>query len=127
MWPRDSRGHRLACVAVGACLLLVLFSGGSQASTGRVADERPMVAPATAPGTEVALHPMPKALDDMTCAQCYAAPGPAADGVSAESGLRETTARQERTTSVDDTTLFKDTGGWRQRLPVRIAFCRWLD
>ena len=125
MPPSESRCHRLACI--GACLLLALFCGASQASMGRVADGRPMVASATAPVLEGAQHPMPKALDDMPCAQCDAAPGPGANGVGAEDGPRETAARQEHATSVADTTVFTDTGGWRPRLPVRIAFCRWLD
>lgn len=81
---------------------------------------------ASAPVLEEALRPMPKALDDMPCAQCYAAPEPGA-GVGAESEPRGAVPQQHHATSVADTTLPKDAGGWPPRMPVRIAFCRWLD
>lgn len=106
MSPSESLRHQFACVGAGACLLLVLFCGASQASTGRVADEQPMEASAAVSVSEGALPPMPGAVDDMPCAQCYVAPGPGTNGIGAESGPRETPARQQHATSVADTTFF---------------------
>lgn len=85
MPPRESRRDRLACVGAGACLLLALFSNASQASVRHVADERPTVVPAPASG--VSLHSMPKALDDMPCAQCYMAPGLPVHGFGGQDGM----------------------------------------
>lgn len=70
---------------------------------------------------------MPQMLDCLPCAGCYVAPAPTVQGGSAEPGQSGEPAWRCHSVALSDATRAADTGGWPPRLPVRIAYCRWLD
>lgn len=125
MLRRECHRTCSACLAAGASLFLALLSGARQAFKSRVVEGRAMAQPA--PQWGKARHPMPVVLEVMFCAQCDAASGTVAQSISGHGGWPEKAAWQERLISFPDTTQPAATGGGRARLPVRIAFCRWLD
>lgn len=75
----------------------------------------------------MASHARPQMSDSMPCARCFAAPAPAVQGVSAEPGEPTEPAWRAHATAAPDSCLLMDAGNQLPRLPVRIAFCRWLD
>ncbi|WP_137860694.1 MULTISPECIES: hypothetical protein [Variovorax] len=119
--PNESHGHWL--VVVGACsfLLLAFFSGAGQAAMAHALEARPVNAPA------MGLEPVPKALDDRPCVACHIAPGPVMYGFGE---LREPLAKaswQAYAASFPGTPVAAEHEDRQLRVPVRIAFCRWLD
>lgn len=72
-------------------------------------------------------HAKPQMSDSMPCAQCFAAPAPAVQGVGAEPGEPIEPAWRTQGSATPDLSVFMDAGDRLPRLPVRIAFCRWLD
>jgi hypothetical protein len=114
----------IAFVGAWVFLCLALVSGTSRASMTSMAptaEARPMVASAMPAAV------MPQMLDCMPCAGCYVAPAPVAQGVSAEPGGTNEPAWRVHDPAQPDTTQTSNPGGWPPRLPVRIAYCRWLD
>ncbi len=119
-WPEL---HLRSLAFVGAWLVLcpVLMSGEARASTTTMPEGR------SEPASARPSVPMPQLLDCMPCFGCYLAPAPVAQGVSGEPpGPREPAGR------VTDAELpiwpeCIEAGARPPRLPVRIAFCRWLD
>jgi hypothetical protein len=69
----------------------------------------------------------PQLSNSMPCARCFAAPAPAVQGVSAEPGEPTEPAWRAQVSAAPDSSAFMDAGNQLPRLPVRIAFCRWLD
>jgi hypothetical protein len=83
---------------------------------------------ATSASTTLVPMPMPMASDRMPCALCYAAPGPVPYGGGGSSAAQEATVRwvpQARpSTELVGPRAHKRCQG---RVPIRIAYCRWLD
>lgn len=119
-WP-ERCSRTIAFVGAWMFLCLALVSGASRASTASMAEARPMVVlamPAAA---------MPQMLDCPPCARCYVAPAPVAHGVSAEPAGTDEPTWRVHDPALPYTIRAIDTGVWPPRLPLRIAFCRWLD
>jgi len=115
-WGADMR------VLVRAALALSLALLGTQAPPSvRMLEE---ARPATA--SVMDSRSMPAASDCTPCAGCYVAPAPATHGFSGDDQPPEEHRWPVRRPSALSATFF-DTGGWYVALPVRIAFCRWLD
>lgn len=125
MLRRERRCTCSACLAAGVSLVLALFSGARQAFKSRVVEGRAMAEPAPQWGT--ARNPMRTVLKVMFCAQADAASGSVVQSISGQGGRPEKAPWQEHSISLPDTTQPAATGGGWARLPVRIAFCRWLD
>lgn len=120
-WPERRLRRPLALAGVLLCLYLVLAPGASRASAVAMQEAQSM-APAV-----VASTPMRQMLDCMPCVGCYAAPAPVGQGVSGEPGDVDGLAWQARDPALPRSMWSTDAGGWRAQLPLRIAFCRWLD
>lgn len=121
---RPERHFRpLALLGVWAILCLTLVSGRAFASMTPMAEVRPMAAMAMASPAMA----MARMLDCTPCVRCYVAPATVAQGVGEESDARHEPAWRVRLPTLPDATRSVDTAGWHPRLPVRIAFCRWLD
>lgn len=106
-------------VSVSAWVLvcLALLGGGARASVPTLQEVRPaMVSPS-----------MPMASDRMPCATCCIAPAPSTHGFNGEGKEPESATwwvHDERTPA---TVRFLETGSSRVPIPIRIAYCRWLD
>jgi hypothetical protein len=112
--------HVRVLVRAALALSLVLLVAQARASVHVLEEARPTVASA------MDSRPMPAAFDCAPCARCYVAPAPATHGFSGDDQ-----APEERRWHVQlppaFNEIFFDTGGRYVALPVRIAFCRWLD
>ncbi len=113
---------RALCGAV-LLLCLALFAAGARAAVPAMEEARPAVAmiPMTVS------HAMAGALDCVLCAGCYIAPAPTTHGFSGECQEPEEPAWRVHATSPPDSFWMFDMGGRHVRLPVRIAYCRWLN
>jgi len=116
---RPQRWRALFGVALFLCL--ALLGAEARASIPAMREAGPVAI------STMASESMPRATDCMPCAVCYIAPTPSPHGFSGECQEREAPAWRVHALSVPAPTWFFDTGDWRLRWPVRIAFCRWLD
>lgn len=106
-------------------LCLALFGMGARAAVSPMQEVGPIIALAT---TEMAdMQSIPATLDCRPCAVCYVAPAPSTHGFSGEYEEPEEPVWRVCARPAPDSAWRFDTGGWRPRWPVRIAFCRWLD
>ena len=64
-------------------------------------------------------------VDCVPCASCYLAPAP--QGFSGKGKEPEEPVWRVPAAPLADADDRIDSGGWHPRVPVRIAFCRWLD
>ena len=117
--PESLQGLR-AFGGVAVLLCLALLGMGAQASPSLVAPVPTIEASAMAPQS------MPAAMDCLPCAICYISPAPSTQGFSGECKEAEAPAWRVHA-AAELPTAFCDTGGWHLPLPVRIAYCRWLD
>ena len=108
---------------VRAALALSLVLLGTQVGAPEVAREE---ARPTAVSSAVSSQSMPVAFDCTPCARCYVAPAPATHGFNGDDHPPEERWWHVHQPSVPGAIVF-ETGGWHVALPVRIAFCRWLD
>ncbi|MGH8847193.1 MAG: hypothetical protein ACREXQ_08160 [Polaromonas sp.] len=116
-WPALRSGMLLLC--------LTLFGMGARAAVSSRQEVGPIVALATASMAD--MQSMPAALDGRPCAVCYVAPAPSTHGFSGENQEPKEPGWPACARPAADSAWRFDTGGWRPRWPVRIAFCRWLD
>ena len=106
----------------GALLLcLVLLGGGARASTPAIQEVR------TAMASAMAAPSMPMASDRMPCATCCLAPAPSTHGFNGEGKEPESPTWWVHDQRTPATVRFLETGGSRVKVPIRIAYCRWLD
>ena len=124
MLRRESRRACSTCLAAGVSLFLVLLSGTRQAFQSRAVEVRTMAE--TVPQWGITRNPISTVLEVMFCARCDAASATVVQNISGQGGWPEKAPWQERSSSFPDITLLVATGGGRARLPVHIAFCRWL-
>ena len=76
---------------------------------------------------ELPKYQMPSLADCLPCAGCYIAPAPATHGFRSEGKEPEARAWHVHKVPVSTDDGCLHIGGEHQRLPVRIAFCRWMD
>lgn len=119
MRPPERVGRRLAGFGTAAFLCLALIAGAAAASTP--AEARPAVGPA------MNAHARPQTSDDMPCAGCVAASAPAVQGVGAEPGGTTEPAWRAQASAAPELSVLMHAGTRLPSLPLRIAFCRWLD
>ena len=100
-------------------LCLALLGAGVQAAP-RAMQEAKATSAATMDSRS-----MPAFMDCMPCAGCYLAPAP--QGFSGEGKEPKELVWRVPAIPLPDADDWIDSGGWRPRVPVRIAFCRWLD
>ena len=120
---RLDRWRVLRSVALFLCV--ALFGAGARASSPAMQEPRAVAAPWMA--AMVDAPSMPGARDCFPCAACYIAPAPATHGFSGECKEPAGATWPVLAAPLPEVAWVFDTGGWRVRWPVRIAFCRWLD
>ena len=110
----------LAAISVVLVLFLTLCAAGPRASIASATEFESAAVSMTA-GPSV-----PASMDDAPCFACYIASPSAPRGPGGQ--CKEPAERSWRIhlPPVPDTVFF-DTGGRHVRLPVRTAFCRWLN
>ena len=120
--PRPDRFGRWR-LALGAAvfLCLALVAAGARASAP------PMQALSASAASPVAAQSMPKASDCMPCALCYVAPAPSAHTTTGEGKEPESARWWARSQPIPSTVRFLAAESSRVPVPIRIAFCRWLD
>ena len=121
---RQRRGRELS----GALLLFLTLVGvGAEARSAPASSQeaRSVVAPAMVSMADA--HQMPGLANCLPCAGCYIAPAPATHGFSGEGKEPEARAWHVHKVPVSTDDGCLHIGGEHQRLPVRIAFCRWMD
>lgn len=113
--------HMRAFVRAALALSLVVLGTHARASALVLQELRPTAA------TAMSSQSMPAAFDCTPCAAvCCVAPPPETHGFSGEDQPPEEHRwHLQRPPTFNE--IFFDTGGWYVALPVRIAFCRWLD
>lgn len=119
-WP-DLHWRSLALVGAWLVLCPVPMSGEARASMTTMPEARSM--PASA-GPSV---PMPQMRDCMPCIGCFLAPAPVAQGVNGEPSEPREPAERVPDAVMPNRLGWIDAGARPPQLPVRIAFCRWLD
>lgn len=117
----------------GACKLsiaaLCLFLALMLAAAGRAAmPSQPVDGPTLVASSSSMPIPMPM-VGMLDCAMCAVAPAPPAYSLACEGKPDEQPrlAWPEQAPRLPAPSWFFDTGDARERWPVRIAFCRWLD
>ena len=121
---RLRRGRELS----GALLLFLTLVGvGAEARSAPASSQvvRSVMAPAMVSMADA--HQMPGLAACLPCAGCYIAPAPATHGFSGEGKEPEAQAWHVQAVPVPTADWWLDMGREHPRLPVRIAFCRWLD
>lgn len=114
--------HRWHAVGGVALLLwLMLFDTPAVAAMPAMQEVGPVVT--SAMGSES----MPVVSDCVTCVLCCIAPAPTTLGFSGECKESDDPVWRLFTPSLLHSTRGLDAAGAQARLPVRIAFCRWLD
>jgi len=107
-------------IGVAVFLCLALAGAGARASIAEMQQARRLQAP------PAASHATPAAVDCMPCAGCYVAPAPSAHGCGGEGKEPDATGWQAQAAPSPRLRRSSETAGVRARVPVRIAFCRWL-
>ncbi|MBI2752372.1 MAG: hypothetical protein HYX46_02490 [Betaproteobacteria bacterium] len=100
---------------------LALLGGGARASAPAIQEARPVMVSAMASPS------VPMASDRMPCATCCIAPAPSTHGFNGEGKEPESATWWVRHKRAPATVRFLETGSSRVQLPIRIAYCKWLD
>jgi hypothetical protein len=110
-------------VSVSAWVLvcLALLGRGASASVPTLQEAPPVMVSTTASPS------MPMASDRMPCATCCIAPAPSTHGFNDEGKEPESTSWWVHEQRSAATVRFLETGSSRVKVPIRIAYCRWLD
>lgn len=111
------------CTFVGAALLLcvALAATGARASVGSMPEAR------AATASTMAAPGMPMVSDGMPCALCYIAPTPSPHAFTGEGKEPEPLTWWVHAEPTPAAVRFLTTARPRDRVPIRLAFCRWLD
>ena len=122
MRPLDHPCRWRAFVSAWVLVCLVaLLGGGVRASVPVPLDVRLLMVSAMASPS------MPTASDRMPCASCCIAPTPSTHGFNGEGKESETAAWWVHAQRTPVAVRFLEIGSIRVKVPIRIAFCRWLD
>ena len=110
-------------IDVGAAVLLCL----ALVAAGARAAAPPMQEMSASAALSVAAQSMPLASDCRPCALCYVAPAPTAHTTTGEGKEPESATWWARVPPIPSTVRFLAAASSRVPVPIRIAFCRWLD
>jgi len=113
--------RRRALYRFALLLWLALHGAGATASVPMRPEAGPAAAPSMASGS------MPMTTNCMPCALCCIAPAPTRQGFSSECQEPAAPIWGVHALPAPASAWLFDRGVWRTRLPVRIAYCRWLD
>lgn len=119
MKPRNAL-MRLLVGGLLLCALLLVVN--ARAATAEL-EARPV----GAMGTMLRGHSIVDAMDCPPCIGCYTAPAPSLQGFSGETRQPDESAWPLHAAEARAPIRTFDDGGRRASMPVRIAFCRWLD
>lgn len=117
----ERKKHWRAFAACLAWACLALIGTGARAS-GLATQELRAEPAATAPSEH-----MPGIADCMPCALCLVAPAPSEHTFSAEAKEVEPSALRPRVAPTPPAIRIPPKSTYREHVPIRIAFCRWLD
>ena len=114
---------RAWCAFVGTALLfcVVLAGTGARASGLSIQEAR------AATASTMAAPGMPMVSDGMPCALCYIAPTPSSHAFTGEGKEPEPLTWWVHAGLAPAAVRFLTTVSRRDRVPIRVAFCRWLD
>jgi len=107
---------------LGAVVFLCVALG-----SGVRAAAPPMQEMAAAAPMPAAAQSMPVASNCMPCALCYVAPAPSAQTTTGEGKEPESATWWPLDPAIPSTVRFLAGEDSRVPVPIRIAFCRWLD
>ena len=119
-WPDHLRAW---CAFVGAALLLCVALAG----TGARASVLSMQEARAATASTVVAPGKPMVSDGTPCALCYVAPAPSPHAFTGEGKETEPLTWCVHAEPLPAGVRFLTTGTRRDRVPIRVAFCRWLD
>ena len=108
-------------MSVWVLMCLAMFGGGAQAFVPTLQEARPVMVSAMASPS------MPMASDHMPCATCCMAPAPSTHGFNGEGKEPESATWWVHEQRTPETVRFLETGSSPVKVPIRIAYCRWLD
>lgn len=114
---------RAWCAFFGAALLLCAVLAGTSARASGLSIQEARAATAStmvAPG-------MPMVSDGMPCALCYIAPAASPHTFTGEGKEPELLTWWVHAPPTPAPARFLASEGRRDRVPIRVAFCRWLD
>jgi len=114
--PEPLRGW-CAFVSVWVLMCLALLGGGAQGFASTSQEVR----------SAMASQSMPTASDRMPCAVCCIAPALSTHGFNGEGKEPESPAWWVHDRWTPATVRFLEIGSSRVQVPIRIAYCRWLD
>lgn len=118
-------GPRSLWGALLLCLTLVGAGADARSRSGSLPEVRPATASQMQPMGGA--QPMSSLADCVPCAGCYIAPAPATHGFSGECKESEASVSWVQAVPALSAERWVDTVGNQTRLPIRIAFCRWLN
>lgn len=120
--PRPERLRGL-CAFVGVALLIcaTLAGRGAQASVLAVPEAR------LATAATMAVPGIPTVSDGMPCALCYVAPTPGPHAFTGEGKETEPLTWCVHADPIPAAVQFLTAASCHDRVPIRVAFCRWLD
>jgi hypothetical protein len=120
---RRPEHHRGWSAFVGFAVLVgaVLMDAGAGAMVLPMQDVR------AAPASTMATPDMPTISHGMPCALCYVAPAPGSHGFTGDGNEPEALAWWVHAQSTPKKVRLLAVANRRDRVPIRIALCRWLD
>ncbi len=121
--PERLRGW---CVFIGAALLLCVALVGTGARASILSVPSMQEARATTASTMTASG-MPMVSDGMPCALCYIAPAVSPHAFKGEGKEPEPLSWWVHAEPTPAAARIPATVSRRDRVPIRVAFCRWLD
>lgn len=110
-----------AFVSAWVLVCLALLGDGVRASMPTPQDARTVMV------SSMASPSMPMASDRMPCVTCCIAPAPSTHGFNGEGKEPEAATWWVHDQRTPATVRLLETGSSRLKVPIRIAFCRWLD
>ena len=112
-------GCAFACAALLFCLALA--GSGAHASVPAMQDAW------STPASTMVAPSMPMVSDGMPCALCYIAPTPSSHAFTGENKEPEPLTWWVHAEPIPAAVRFLTTVSRRDRVPIRVALCRWLD
>lgn len=121
MSPAERR-HRWAAIATALVwLCLALIGTDAHASSSAMPEVW------ATPDAATTSQGVPAALDCMPCALCYVAPAPSSNVVTVVANEFESSTWWVHTPAAPTQRRFLSNPRCLEHVPIRIAFCRWLD
>ena len=119
-WLDCLRLGRSLC-GIALLLSIALLDSATAASVSRPQEMRPAAA------STMTHESLPIASDCVPCAICFVAPTPTTHGFSGDCKESESPAWWTQDPQTPASVRYVDSGAIRCAVPIRIAYCRWLD